>query len=49
MQMPAYMVPSEIRIVDAIERNLNGKHDRAALAQALAEAYEPARESGAAS
>jgi acyl-CoA ligase (AMP-forming) (exosortase A-associated) len=49
MQLPAYMVPSEIRIVDAIERNMNGKHDRAALALALADTAEPARESGSAS
>lgn len=35
MQMPAYMTPSEIRIVDVIPRNANGKHDRSSLATAL--------------
>lgn len=35
MQMPAYMTPSEIRIVDVIPRNANGKHDRSSLAIAL--------------
>jgi acyl-CoA ligase (AMP-forming) (exosortase A-associated) len=33
MQLPAYMVPGEIRVFDAIPRNPNGKHDRAALAE----------------
>jgi len=41
MQLPAYMIPGEFRLVASIERNMNGKHDRAALARALANGAEP--------
>ncbi|WP_405117528.1 AMP-binding protein [Phaeobacter sp. BS23] len=30
--LPKYMVPSQITVVDAVPRNLSGKHDRSALA-----------------
>lgn len=36
MQLPAYAVPNEFRIVDELPRNPNGKADRSALAVALA-------------
>lgn len=39
-QLPAYMVPSEIHIVDAIPRNPNGKPDRTELANLLPTALE---------
>lgn len=39
-QLPAYMVPAEIHIVDAIPRNPNGKPDRAELANQLPTALE---------
>lgn len=32
-QLPPYMVPSDIRVVPAIPRNANGKHDRALAAR----------------
>lgn len=37
-QLPAYMVPSDIRVVDEIPVNVNGKYDRAAVAALLASA-----------
>lgn len=37
-EMPAYMLPSDVRIVPFIPRTPNGKHDRAAVAAAFASA-----------
>ncbi len=31
--LPTYMIPATVRLVDAIPRNPNGKHDRAAIAR----------------
>lgn len=41
-RLPAYMVPAEIHILDAIPRNPNGKPDRNELANTLPKTPEPA-------
>jgi acyl-CoA ligase (AMP-forming) (exosortase A-associated) len=41
-QLPPYMVPAEVHVLDALPRNVNGKCDRAALAAVLARLESPA-------
>jgi acyl-coenzyme A synthetase/AMP-(fatty) acid ligase len=41
-QLPPYMVPAEVHVLDALPRNVNGKCDRAAVAAVLARLESPA-------
>jgi acyl-CoA synthetase (AMP-forming)/AMP-acid ligase II len=44
VQLPSYMVPAEIHVLDSLPRNVNGKCDRGVLAVQLAELAPRARE-----
>jgi len=37
VQLPSYMLPADIYLLEALPRNVNGKCDRAALAVQLAQ------------